>query len=492
MQIRTIFALSSIITMILLASPKQVHADGHPDKLRILSLLETRDFKTLNQLLETIQELSEKDINREIDVTLAFNAFSTSRPDFEPLLDEWVKKHPESYAAHLANGSYFQHRAWLKRGSKWSKDTTSEQLRQMNLYFAESIRYVTGALTLRPTLIEGYAILINAAMAMSKPEHEQQLVRQALEKSPASFRIRRSHMQALLPRWGGSYEAMRNFARESQAYSEQNPNLKVLRGLVMWDKGRNAMLGADYGNAVQFFTQAIQNGESPEFYADRADAYMRIKDYGKALVDTHKALELYPQNPSVLADQAGALAKLGRIGEAISDLELVTRIDPGETSVENIRDWLSDLLIRQGYELQRDGKYDEAILQFNSAEKLNPARYQAFYWRARVYAHKGRFDLAEADLNQAIRLNPRYFEAYQTLDWILARDRRWDEVVSHWNRFIQIEPGNANAYIERAGTFRHKGNMVAALEDLKKACDLGNSNACQIHNREASRIGAIK
>lgn len=490
MQIRTTLAVSLTIVLTLLAAPERAQADEHPDKLYILSLLEKRDFKTLHQLFETIQESSEKDIALEIEVNLAFDAFSTSRPDLEPLLREWVKAQPGSYAAHLANGVYFKHRAWLKRGGKWSKDTTKEQLEQMNVNFAESIRYVTRALSLRPTLIEGYAVLINATMAMGEPEREQHWVRQALEKSPASFRIRRSHMQTLLPRWGGSYEAMRTFARESQAYSKRNPKLKLLLGMVMWDKGRNAVHDVDYGNAVQFFTQALEIGEYAEFYASRADVYERMKEHGKALADTNKALELYPQDPSVLADQASVLIKLERLDEAVSDLELASTLDPA--NVDNLRNRLSISLTHRGYELERGGRYDEAISQFNAAAKLNPSGHETFYWRARAYADKGKFDLAEADLDQAVRLNPRYFEAYKTLDWVLARDHRWDEVVAYWNKFIQIEPDNANAYVERAGTFRHKGNMAAALADLKKACDLGNGNACQIHDRASGRSGAAK
>ena len=37
-----------------------------------------------------------------------------------------------------------------------------------------------------------------------------------------------------------------------------------------------------------------------------------------------------------------------------------------------------------------------------------------------------------------------------------------------------------------------KGDQVAAFTDLKKACDLGNGNACRLYDREHGQAGAAK
>src|SRR5438876_4842072 len=97
----------------------------------------------------------EKDLGKEVDVQLAFAAFSTSRPELEPLLNEWVTRRPKSYPAQLAAGEYFNHLGWQKRGYKWAQDTSEEQFKQMNTAFAQSIRYVGDALSLHPALIHG-------------------------------------------------------------------------------------------------------------------------------------------------------------------------------------------------------------------------------------------------------------------------------------------------------------------------------------------------
>ena len=145
-----------------------------------------------------------------------------------------------------------------------------------------------------------------------------------------------------------------------------------------------------------------------------------------------------------------------------------------------------------GYELQKGGHYDEALSRLNEAAKVDPKHQETFYCRARTYVQKGKLDQAQSDLEEAIRLDPHHFEAYETLNWVFGKGSRWEEMIALWSRFLELEPNNANAYFGRAGAFHHKGDQVAAFTDLKKACDLGNGNACQIYDREHGRAGAAR
>ena len=46
--------------------------------------------------------------------------------------------------------------------------------------------------------------------------------------------------------------------------------------------------------------------------------------------------------------------------------------------------------------------------------------------------------------------------------------------------YLLLEPGDAKALLERAGTHKHRGDMVAACRDLRSACEMGNAEACQL------------
>ena len=81
----------------------------------------------LTEQLEIYQAQFEKDFRYEYHVWDAFQAFNTTRPEWEILFDAWFETSPESFAPHLARAIYYQERGSNSRGSKWAKDTTEEQ-----------------------------------------------------------------------------------------------------------------------------------------------------------------------------------------------------------------------------------------------------------------------------------------------------------------------------------------------------------------------------
>lgn len=140
-------------------------------------------------------------------------------------------------------------------------------------------------------------------------------------------------------------------------------------------------------------------------------------------------------------------------------------------------------LVMKGYRSGQENRQDEALALFTRAIQLDPASAEAHFQRAAVYARRRNYEKAKADLERAIKLDPRHFESYRLIDWLLARQGAWDEIIAYWDWFIAIEPNNAPAYLERAGAYRHKGDMQRTLADLDKACGLGNQQACAIQRR---------
>ena len=62
-----------------------------------------------------------------------------------------------------------------------------------------------------------------------------------------------------------------------------------------------------------------------------------------------------------------------------------------------------------GLALRGDGMYDEALLQFSRALKLNPANAAILYnHRARVYHYQNQIELAGDELEKGLALEPRH------------------------------------------------------------------------------------
>lgn len=74
------------------------------------------------------------------------------------------------------------------------------------------------------------------------------------------------------------------------------------------------------------------------------------------------------------------------------------------------------------------------------------------------------------------------------MDYILAKENEWDIIIGYWDEFIELNPDNSRAYLERGGTYFHKGDMQSALKNAKIAADMGNTKAKQIYEKYKHNI----
>jgi len=113
--------------------------------------------------------------------------------------------------------------------------------------------------------------------------------------------------------------------------------------------------------------------------------------------------------------------------------DLAYKLDPGSTEAnlyriymllsrgekESARHGIANLLssaandwnvhMVAGITLRIDGMYDEALAQFSSALKLNPANAALLYnHRARVYQYRNQLEVAEDELAKGLALEPRH------------------------------------------------------------------------------------
>jgi len=109
------------------------------------------------------------------------------------------------------------------------------------------------------------------------------------------------------------------------------------------------------------------------------------------------------------------------------------------SSSEIISAWES---YETGLQLQREGKYKEAISAFNKAIEHNP-KYMHFFQRGRAYMALNQYRNAINDFSTVINLNPSI----------------------------------RNAYFYRGRAFRNIGKKKRGLSDITKAANLGSGDA---------------
>jgi tetratricopeptide (TPR) repeat protein len=309
-----------------------------PSVAELLPALHARRFDAADRLLTGYQAAFEHDLAREETVHLGFASFATADAQDGALLDEWIRRSPGSFAAHLALAYYLFHQGWITRGEGGGGSVSDASALRMTTFFDRGRGEVEAALRINPRLTVAYSLLIYAARTDADLDGIAAIAQRGIKEVPASFIVRVAYMQALLPRWGGSYEAMEKFAAEAQKYATQNPRLRVLLGMVDWDKG-DGVIRQDPSAALSLCDRAIAHGDYYRFYAGRGDANYWLKNYEAALRDLTRAIELFPSGMNGYADRAWTQARLGHPAEVLSDIQTYRQYGYPDSSLLALKNW---------------------------------------------------------------------------------------------------------------------------------------------------------
>ncbi len=483
-------------------------------------LFENRQFEELDKSFNSFQKEFEADHLKEDKISDALSIFSSTQETDKILFDEWQKQFPNSFAPYLARAKYYRNLGWEARGGRWATETTNAQFEMMHSYFEVALRECKKALEINPQLLPAYRTIIDVYNVESNDKIED-VINDALKISPESYLIRSLIMIGFTPRWGGSYEKMEEFAKDSDQYLDKNPYLKVLRGFIYEDQGdilenrhesNNKRINTVFKNAfplltpmidtlekaaethheytdeekmkvrqaIELYSRAISFGENAGFYKDRADAYMILEDTPAALKDLKRAIELSPLNSDFYESCARIYYDNGDYKSALKFANLADRLGFSPERLVSWKKWASEYLVVLGYQAYQANNYPGAIEKLTDALKFNPSNEQSYYWRGRVKLMQNNYDLALEDFKQATKINPQYFEPYQNIGYIYAKQRRLQESLEYLNKALEIKPNDARTLYDRAHAYHLLGEDKKADIDIKKSCDLGEKEACRI------------
>jgi tetratricopeptide (TPR) repeat protein len=275
---------------------------------------------------------------------------------------------------------------------------------------------------------------------------------------------------------------MEALARQALPHADSNPEMYFLFGNIYHDQGWRLRREKRFEEALALFSRAIEYGEQTDFFQERARTYLDLHEPELALADADQGVLLSPTAADPYRVRATVQVNLGDWEAARRDIAMAERLSPDDPDIRSWYKWASQRALRLGHDVFKDD-LTQAIVAYDAAIDFDPECHGAYYWRGVAYSKTGRPDLALADCRRAVAGDPGLFEAYRMLDHLLAREGKWEEVLAYWDRYLALEPDNADAYFERAGTYRHKGDMNKAFADLKRACELGNQEACRLYGR---------
>lgn len=236
--------------------------------------------------------------------------------------------------------------------------------------------------------------------------------------------------------------------------------------LVCYNRGV-AYTGLEYfKKAFKAFNKAIQI--DPEFKAAYKYRNLAYFFYFNSVGDPDPdAPVIWKSYPTI---QAAELEKSGKYNEAIDALNEAIKIDPEDSHAYKAR----------GCILMRMENYQAALRDLDKAIELNPREKDAYFYRGSIYHSVGNYEQAIRDCNKSIQLDPLdsiKAKAYFIRGYSYYLLKEHQQAIMDSNKAIELDP--AFAYSYRLRGFAHYGlkNRQLAIRDLRTAAKLGDNIA---------------
>lgn len=424
-----------------------------PTQATLRSMLAQQRFGQLGTMLDAYRLAANKLISLNEDALIqAYRAFSVSDLKVLAELDSWVDAQPKSYQALTSRSFCYLQLGIEARGGKWRSETSEDQINAMSRYMFLAERDARSALALQPDNIAPYRVLVILGKYQSN-EKMLSATREALKAFPASFYIRVNAIDAMQPRWGGSYAQMLAFAEESQKYADINPILKQMLGYPYWARGRDLETAKQYEAAYEQYSKALEYGDATDFLRSHNEMALELKHYREAFDDARRHQRVDPERPAE--------------SEIVSD----TRQAVWDAAAE----------------LYRAGKLRGAVDIYSLLIEQNADKDGALTWRGIAYARLGETEPALSDLRAAVAINPANPNAAAWLPRVLYSAGKKDEAIEALKTYLQHKPQDSNLHLQLASLYDATLHREEALASAKQACTLGNDEACAFAAKLAAR-----
>jgi protein O-mannosyl-transferase len=156
----------------------------------------------------------------------------------------------------------------------------------------------------------------------------------------------------------------------------------------------------------------------------------------------------------------------------------------GHSVKVNPSDWISSAYL--AFELQADGKADQAIAMYQQSLQVNPYRPEVRFKLANFLLERHRFDDALAQFRTGVSLDPDDIDLRQGLGAALQDMGRLDEAIEQFNQVIRLNPNDADAYSNLGNCYGMKGRPDDAIRCFEQAVKLKPKSA---QNRRELGVG---
>lgn len=152
----------------------------------------------------------------------------------------------------------------------------------------------------------------------------------------------------------------------------------------------------------------------------------------------------------------------GRYADAISQFNVLARLDTTDCWVYFYR----------GISKYNLGDIRGAQGDFDTAVRINPVFTNGYHFRAITLSRSGKYDEALKDLDTAMGLRPGLIGLYYSRGVTYFLAQQFDKAVEDFDRYIKKEPKDPSAYLNRGASYLFLNDTTKALDDYNRAIKL--------------------
>ena len=156
--------------------------------------------------------------------------------------------------------------------------------------------------------------------------------------------------------------------------------------------------------------------------------------------------------------------------------------------VSSFAQWDKDVLEFRGRLALQDGKYAQAIEQFNVLAKMDTNAYWTFFYRGIAKYNLGDIRGAKNDFDRSILINPVFTNGYHYRAITESRVGDYDKALEDLQQAIELRPGNTGLYFSRGVTYFLSQRFELAVEDFDKYLRFEKTDPSAYLNRGASYL----
>ena len=312
-------------------------AEMTAERRQIWNLLRERQFDKLDAELLDRQQRYEHGTYTEEHLVNAFSTFDSSSNSIRPFLEEWLRTHKDSYAAHVAMGSHQVAVAMELRGHKIGGETSDDQFKEMIAWMRKAESTLTESFSLTAKPIMTYVLALQVERYMGTRDSIDELYQRALEVDPNSAYARRYYLWGIDPRWLGEPDDLAKEIERVRASGlpDDTKHFVIYHGFILLAGANTLFKKPD--QVERALLAASRECVFTRPWEDLANLYDEQQQWKQALGALDKYLALKPDEAWAIRRQAYAHQKLGEWSVAIPLYK--TAAEKGDDYAQNAYGW---------------------------------------------------------------------------------------------------------------------------------------------------------